>query len=122
MNICPYCQANEGQVKAGLNKSGSQRYRCQNCQRRYTPKPKTHGYSADIRQQALQNYVDGMNLRRIGRLLGIDHHTVINWVNTYTHSLPDSPPLPPKTAQVCELDEVFTFIADKKTKPTSSPT
>ena len=122
MNICPYCQATEGQVKAGKNKSGSQRYRCQNCQRRYTSTPKTHGYSADIRQQAIQNYVDGMNLRRIGRLLDIDHHTVINWVTTYTNSLPDSPPLPPKTTQVCELDEVFTFIAAKKTKPTSSPT
>jgi transposase-like protein len=121
MNICPYCQTHEGQVKAGLNKSGSQRYRCQICQRRYTPTPKIHGYSAAMRHQAIQNYVDGMNLRRIGRMLGLDHHTVINWVTTYTQSLPNHPPLPPKTPQVCELDEVFTFITDKKTKPTSLP-
>ena len=121
MKKCPYCQAHEGQVKAGLNKSGSQRYRCQTCQRRYTPTPKPHGYSAAIRQQAIQNYVDGMNLRRIGRLLGIDHHTVINWINNYTHNLPDSPPLPPTPLQVCELDEVFTFIEDKKTRLTLSP-
>jgi len=120
MNSCPYCQTNEGQVKAGLNKSGSQRYRCQKCQRRYTPEPKTHGYSPDIRQQALQNYVDGVNLRRNGRVLGIDHHTVINWVNAYTNGLPDRPPLPADRPQVCEVDEVFTFIAAKKTQPTSS--
>jgi transposase-like protein len=119
MNRCPYCQADASQVKAGLNKSGSPRYQCQKCGRRYTPAPKTHGYSVAVRQQAIQNYVDGMNLRRIGRMLGIDHHTVINWINAYTASLPDRPPLPPTAPEVCELDEVFTFIQDKKTKPTS---
>lgn len=115
----PYCQHTENQVKNGFNKSGSQRYRCEACQRRYTPVPTSHGYSAEMRQQAIQNDVDGMNLRRIGRLLGVDHHTVINWVNAYTNTLPDSPPRPSIPPEVCELDELFTFVEDKKIRRTS---
>ena len=71
MSECPYCQRSEKQVKAGRNESGSQRYRCQVCQRKYTPEPKVQGYSDEVRRQALQLYVDGMNFRRIGRTLGI---------------------------------------------------
>jgi transposase-like protein len=119
MTTCPYCQRSEKQVKAGLNKSGSQRYRCGNCQRRYTPTPTLRGYPVSLHQAAIQHYVDGMNLRRIGRTLGVDHHTVMNWVKTYTDSLADSPPLPAGVPEVCELDELFTFIGDKKTKRTS---
>ena len=103
-----------------MNKSGSQRYRCQGCHRRYTVNPTEHGYSGEIRRQALEHYVDGMNLRRIGRVLGIDHQTVANWVKAHVAQLPDSPPLPATAPEVCELDELFTFIGDKKTRSTSS--
>jgi len=119
MITCPQCQTSENQGKAGFNKSGSQRYYCRNCHRRYTPEPTPHGYGADIRQHAVQQYIDGMHLRRIGRTLGVDHHTVINWITAYTNSLPDTPPLPQNTPEICELDELFTFIEDKKTRSTS---
>ncbi len=66
MKQCPYCQNNERQVKVGLNASGSQRYRCQGCGRKYTPQPKEHGYG-----EAVRLYVDGMNFRRIARQLGV---------------------------------------------------
>ena len=42
---CPKCGANWKQYKAGFNPSGSQRYRCGECNRVYTPKPTQHGYS-----------------------------------------------------------------------------
>jgi transposase-like protein len=32
----PHCQSKEEQVKAGFNTSGSQRYKCNKCQKRYT--------------------------------------------------------------------------------------
>ena len=116
---CPYCQRTERQVKAGRNGSGSQRYKCQVCQRRYTPAPSPHGYSAAVRRQALQMYVDGMNFRRIARTLGITHRTVINWVNAYGAQLPELPPVPTDDAAVHELDELFTFVGHKKTSSTS---
>jgi hypothetical protein len=36
-----------------------------------------HGYPDELRQQAVQLSSDGMNYRRIGRQLGVDHVTVM---------------------------------------------
>ena len=118
MSQCPYCQATEKQVKAGLTEAGSQRFRCNFCQRRYTPDPKAQGYPEAMRQQAVRLYADGMNFRRIARQLGVNHQTVINWINAYAASLPSEPPLPEETP-IIELDELHSFIGEKKTRSTS---
>lgn len=117
---CPHCQSTERQVKVGRNPSGSQRYLCRHCRRKYTPEPKPRGYDEVMRRKALELYVDGMNFRRIGRMLGIAHRTVINWVNAHAARLPDKPPVPGDSQAVHELDELFTFVGSKKTKSTSS--
>jgi transposase-like protein len=88
------------------------------CGRKYTPEPKEHGYSDAVRQRALQLYVDGVNLRRIGRILGLHHRTVSLWVKASVAHLPEAPV--PKEVQVAEMDELFTFIGNKKTGSTSS--
>jgi transposase-like protein len=71
-----------------------------------------------MRQQAVQLYVDGMNLRRIARHLGVVHQTVANWIAAHAASLPDQPPQP-ATTTVVEQDELYTFIEKKKTKSMS---
>ena len=58
------------------------------CHRKYTPEPKSRGYPDEVRKQALQMYVDGINLRRIGRHLGIHHVTISLWVKRYAENLP----------------------------------
>jgi len=131
MNTCPYCHSAVKQYKAGLNQSGSQRYECGGCGRKYTPVPHGQGYPAAVRQEALALYVDGMNLRRIGRPLKVDHQTVANWVNAQAASLL-SAPLPTETPMaVNELDEVMTFSpydtlvyypADHRSVPNKSQT
>jgi len=118
MSECPYCKINENQVKIGFNASGSQRYRCKSCGRKYTPEPKEQGYPEGLHQQAVQWYVDGMNFRRIARHLGVHHQTVINWNNAYIATLPQRPPLPDEVS-VVEQDELFTFIGSKKTRSMS---
>lgn len=70
-----------------------------------------------MRRKAIRHYVDGMNLRRIGRQLGIHHQTVANWVKAYAEKLPDAPV--PQQIKTAEMDEVFTFIGQKKTGFTS---
>jgi len=119
MSTCPYCGRKEKQVKAGKQDSGSQRYKCQSCQRRYTPEPTEHGYSDPIRQQAVKLYLEGNNYRRIGRLLGVSHTSVMNWVRDAAALLPEAPM--PEAVTVIEQDELFTFVMDKKTSFTSSP-
>jgi transposase-like protein len=118
MNTCPHCQQTSRQVKVGRTKAGSQRYQCQYCHRRYTPQPKEQGYPEALRQQAIRLYVDGMNLRRIARHLGVMHQTVANWVAAQAAHLPDKPPQP-ETVTVIEQDERYTFVEAKKTKSIS---
>ena len=119
MQTCPYCQSSVRQVKNGRNPSGSQRYRCRACGRKYTPEPTPQGYDAPTRQRALRLYADGMNLRRIGRTLGVVHQTVANWVAAHADALPAQPPQPASPVAVADRDELYTFVGDKKTSATS---
>jgi len=89
------------------------------CQIKYTPEPKAWAYPEEVRRQAIQMYVDGMNLRRIARHLGLHHRTVSLWVKAKAERLPDPPD--PAEVKEAEMDELFTFIGDKKTKSSSSP-
>ena len=114
---CPSGHPSEAQIKDGRNRSGSQRYKCKICGARYTPEPNLNGYADEVRHQALRMYVDGGNLRRIGRHLGISPQSVANWVNAQAASLPETPQ--PGENETVELDELFTFIGQKKTRPTS---
>ena len=113
---CPYCERSDQQVKAGRTGAGSQRYRCNLCGKRYTPMPKQKGYPRALRRQAVHMYVDGINFRRIARHLGVHHQSVINWVNAHADELPEAPV--PDKVQVVEMDELYTFIGDKKTRST----
>lgn len=90
-----------------------------NCGCKYTPAPKARGYDLELRKKAIQLYVDGMNLRRIGRHLGLHHRTVSLWVNAYAKEIPAAPV--PNEVEDAELDELFTFIGDKKSRSTSLP-
>lgn len=58
-------------------------------------------------------FVDGMNLCRNARHLNVNHQSVANWVKQHA----EYPPIPPVPEEVetAELDEVFSFIEDKKT-------
>jgi hypothetical protein len=98
--------------------SGSQRYRCMHCQRKYTSEPKAQGYRGSMRKRALEMYVDGGNLRRIARHLKVAPQTVANWATYRAEALPEAP-LPGEVREA-EMDEMFTFIGGKKTKSTSS--
>ena len=86
------------------------------CGSKYTPEKKAQGYDAKIRKQAIRMYVDGMNLRKVGRHLGVHHTTVSAWVKEYVRGLPEAPQ--PKKIKTAEMDELFTFMGKKKTKST----
>ena len=119
--ICPGCSSIERQVKSGRTGVGTQRYRCQLCGLYYTPAPKPRGYPAEVKLQAVKLYLEGNNFRRIGRLLNVNHQSVVNWVNAYHQRLPAKEDLSQERTATIELDELFTFVGKKKNKPTSSP-
>jgi transposase-like protein len=111
---CPHCHETTRQNKAGKTDAGSQRYRCMHCHRKYTPDPKPQGYPEKMRAQAAEMYVDGGNFRRVARHLKVHHRTVALWVADHAEALPKAPM--PQEVKDAELDELYTFIGDKKTE------
>ena len=115
---CPHCTSSEQQTKSGHTRTGSQRYKCRECQRLYTPEPKPLGYPDETKREAVRLYLEGTNFRRIGRVLGVNHQSVVNWVNAYHAALPAAE-LSVAAPETLEMDELFTFIGSKKRRRTS---
>ncbi len=115
---CPRCAAQRYQVRDGKTTAGSQRIRCRICGKRYTPVPKQHGYSRDMRTSALRMVTDGLNLRRAARRLPIQHPTMVSWKRQAAKRLPATPPQPQLVQQV-ELDEMSTVVGDNNNGTTS---
>ena len=118
MQSCPFCQNSGNQIKSGKNRCGTERYLCREYGKTYTPEPKQQGYAEEVREKAVRLYVEGNNFRRIGRLLSVNHQSVVNWVNAYHEKIKDKTHLP-ETSGAIEMDEVWTFVGKKKTKPIS---
>jgi transposase-like protein len=83
MSSCPHCSETVQQVKAGKNPSGSQRFLCRICGRKYTPEPFVNGYSNELKHQVVLMCLEGQSFRAIGRKLHISTQTVVNWINAY---------------------------------------
>jgi transposase-like protein len=114
MITCPHGHRSTQQVKNGRTPAGSQHYLCRACRRKDTPAPQPQGYGADLRRQAVQLYVDGMNLRRSGRTLGVVHQTVATWVAAHAGALPALPPQPDSPVQTAARDALYTFVGSQK--------
>jgi transposase-like protein len=119
MNQCPHCQRTEQQVKNGKTAAGSQVFKCQVCNRKYTPEPRRNGHDPDKRAQALRLVLDGNSQRQAARHAGVSHGSVANWLKAYADGLPATLPTPETAVEVAEQDELFTFLGEKKTKRTS---
>ena len=101
-------------MKAGFNHSGSQRYKCGECRRAYTPEANQKGYTSETRMLALRMYVEGSSQCAIARILKISPQSVSNWINSYVSQLPLAPK--PRKPKVAELDELYIFLKQKKNK------
>jgi transposase-like protein len=67
------------QWKYGINESGTQRYKCKDCGRTYTPAPRAHEYDEGTKKTALRMLVSGMSGRKIGLLLGMCKNNAYKW-------------------------------------------
>jgi transposase-like protein len=75
------------------------------------------GYEGALKEQAVQMCLEGMSFRAVGRALSVNFQSVINWFNAAHDQLPhhveDTSP-----AENVEIDELFTYIGKKRSKPT----
>ena len=66
---------------------------------------------------AIRMYLEGNSQRAIGRILQLSPQSVANWVSIYVENLPAAQR--PESVHTAELDELYTFIGNKKTGSTS---
>jgi transposase len=82
---CPKC-ASQHYVKDGIV-SKKQRYRCKNCNYRYTVQKRKPRIKEEVKRFAIELYLEGLGLRAIGRLLKVSQVSVMNWVFNYAEKL-----------------------------------
>jgi len=77
---CPKCGGVTGQVRCGINESGTQRNRCKLCGYKYTLNPKSREKSDEIKAAALRTFYSGVSGRGVGKIFGMSHINVMNWI------------------------------------------
>ena len=90
--------------------------RREECKRYFTPQPKPNGYDLSLREQAIELYLEGLSFRGVGRQLGINYQSVVNWVDAHHDRV-----LPEKVeddtpSETVEVDELYTFVGKKSAK------
>jgi len=60
----------------------------------------------------LQLYLEGLGFRSIGRILGVSHVSIQKWIKKYGQELEE--PKSENAISVVELDEMHTYIGNKK--------
>ena len=76
---CPGC-GNGMYVNNGKTQSGSQKVKCLECGKTYTPNPKVKGYPQEKRDEAIKLHLSGSSGRQVGKVLGMSKANVYNWV------------------------------------------
>ena len=109
MESCPKCKSKNFR-KDGIVKS-RQRYLCKDCKHRFTVEQIGKPYN--LKKDALILYLEGLGFRSIGRILHVSHVSVFNWIKSFGEKLDEF--RNPSEIQVMELDEMHTYIGQKKT-------
>ena len=111
--ICPECQSSN--LKKNGHKRGKQNYFCKNCRLQFIDSYSSLGSPDSVKKYCLHLYLEGNGFRRIERLTGVSHNTVINWVKLAGLSLPQQPDYD-EIPEVAQIDELQTFVGNKKNK------
>ena len=109
--ISPDCQSININ-KNGL-KTGKQNQISSDGGRQFIDVYSERGYPQEVKKRCLHLYLEGNGFRRIERLTGVSHNTVINWVKKAGNSLstePDYYEIP----EIVQRDELQTYVAKKK--------
>ena len=107
---CPRCKSPDH--KKNGKTSGKQRYQCCDCEYNYSVELKSTASSPSVKRQALQLYLEGLGFRSIGRLLGVSHVSVQNWIKKFGQDLEDLKS--ENEVAIVKLDEIHTYIGNNK--------
>jgi len=116
--ICPSCQS--GSIKRnGHIHNGKQNHQCLACGRQFVLNPQNKRISDEVKSRVRQALLERVSLEGICRIFDISMPWLLNFINQIIKELPQN--LNAKiTANkdfevaVCELDEQWSFVGNKK--------
>jgi insertion element IS1 protein InsB len=112
---CPRCSATHI-VKNGHTPMGKQNYRCQVCGRQFVADPASRAHSPTLRRCVLSALNERISLRGAERVFKVSRQTIARWLEEAAAEVEDEfmRVLPPNTLLTLEMDEVWSFISQKK--------
>jgi len=108
---CAHC-GNEKTVKNGTSRHGNQRWLCRACGKT-CGKEDHRRVDPQLKQAALQHYLEGVGQRATERLVGVSHNSIMNWVLKEVEGKAIAP-AKPSEVQWVEADELWTYVGKKK--------
>ena len=114
---CPECGSEE--IRRGGKPRGKQQYQCKECERKFITEL---NYSKEFKQKAIAIFYEGNSGRAVGRIMGINKSTVYNWIKELDEEIESSKLEEEKetdnaqTVDIIEMDELFSYIKEKKTE------
>ena len=115
MKYCPKCKS------CDIYKDGivclRQRYNCKNCKYHFTRKQLARGVNGKPKlvKKAISLHLENISFRGIGRLLGVNYQTVINWLKVEADKIDKEEFKQLDESLVTELDEMHLYLGKKKT-------
>ncbi len=107
---CPHF-AHDHTYKIGLSRHKRQRWRCKGCGRTFGEGDQRL-IDPQTKKLALKMYAEGIAARKIERLLGVSHNSVLGWVRKELQSKALEPIAAENLGDV-EADEMWTFVGSK---------
>jgi len=106
---CLHCGSDNYWLNGKNN--GVQRYRCKDCKRYFSDKPRKFTF-AD-KERAVEMYLNNCGVRKTARFMNCSPYMVLRWIKEFAHYV--KPNDYAQTADIVEMDELFTKIKKKKT-------
>lgn len=109
---CPCCY-NAKIIKSGFTKNNTQRYQCKTCNKKFVKTPRQIQQQQKKRAHSILLYMEGLGLRSIGRINGVSHVTVMNWIMQASKK---QQRLMPSYSRYIEIDEIYFYTKRRKRK------
>ena len=88
---CPHCRQVEPVVRFGFNRGGTQKLRCKDCRKVFTPRPNPRKTTPETEARILAALEERLPITAIARMLKVSVNTVYKVLKKGHRNGPDSP-------------------------------
>ena len=111
---CKHCNCENCVIKKGKTITGKQRYFCKQCGKTFVLEEVKRFYPEELKKKAIRMYFEGNSSRAVGKFFNIGKETCLRWIKAYANKI-KSKKYKNSRIEVIEMDELYTFISEKKT-------